>query len=69
MFSQKEVNSPLAEKRIVYSLLRRGIFGRRCYSESTPATHKHKSLSLLRATPAVFSVQHDGRQALAPEAH
>ena len=35
MFSQKEVKSPLAEKRVIYSLMKRGIFGRRCYSEST----------------------------------
>jgi hypothetical protein len=35
MFSQKEATSPLAEKRLIYSSIRRGIFGRRCYSEST----------------------------------
>jgi hypothetical protein len=51
MFSQKEVNSPLAEKRIVYSLLRRGIFGRRCYSESTPVTHKHRGLTVVQNVP------------------
>ena len=51
MFSQKEVNSPLAEKRIVYSLLRRGTFGRRCYSESTCVTHKHRSLYVAQTIP------------------
>jgi len=35
MFSQKGGTSPLAEKRIIYSLIKRGIFGRRSYSEST----------------------------------
>jgi len=34
MFSQKEGTSPLAEKRVIYSLLKRGTLERRCYSES-----------------------------------
>ena len=35
MYSQKVGKSPLAEKRLTYSSIKRGTFGRRCYSEST----------------------------------
>ena len=29
-----QMESPLAEKRIIYSLLKRALLGRRCYSDS-----------------------------------
>jgi hypothetical protein len=35
MFSQKGGESPLAEKRFLYSFIKRGRLERRCYSEST----------------------------------
>lgn len=55
MFSQKGAKSPLAEKRVIYSSIKRGIFGRRCYSESTfvkkrSYTQEHSPSSPLQDT-------------------
>ena len=41
MYSQKAGKSPLAEKRLTYSSIKRGTFGRRCYSESTCVKKKN----------------------------
>jgi hypothetical protein len=41
MYSQKAGKSPLAEKRLIYSSIKRGTFGRRCYSESTCVKKKN----------------------------
>ena len=59
MFSQKGGKSPLAEKRVIYSSIKRGIFGRRCYSESIflkkrVGLHEdHERSSSLRMYPLV----------------
>jgi len=56
MFSQKAGKSPLAEKRLMYSSLKRGIFGRRCYSESTFIKKKKDERPSSSQEPMITSV-------------
>jgi len=67
MFSQNATKSPLAEKRIIYSSIKRGILGRRCYSESTfmkkrkderpVSSHSHMNGSVIVERTNIPSVQ------------